>query len=356
MPDEALAHFREAMRARRASCEAEWDERFEAYARDASRRSATELELAIAGRAARRLGRGAAARSTPDDRHRWPPARRPSTVIQWAAAQVPELVGGSADLAALDADRRSRTAATSQPGDYAGRNIHFGVREHGMGAIVNGLDAARLRARSARTFLNFSDYMQGAVRLAALMKLPSIFVYTHDSIGLGEDGPTHQPIEQLAALRAMPQPQRACGPADANETALAWRFALDADRGARRRSRCRARALPMLEPGRRARRRDRARRLRALRRVLQGAGARRDPDRHRLRGRTLPSAPPTCSRPTGIATRVVSMPCLDRFAEQDEAYRDERAAAGGAARASRSRRPRRSAGTAGWATAATSSA
>jgi transketolase len=146
-------------------------------------------------------------------------------VIQWAAAQVPELVGGSADLA-------SSTLTTIEdggdvlPGEYAGRNIHFGVREHGMGAIVNGLNLHYFRAFGG-TFFNFNDYMKGSVRLAALMGLPAIFVYTHDSIGLGEDGPTHQPVEQLAQLRAMPQ-INVVRPAGANETALAWRFAIAA--------------------------------------------------------------------------------------------------------------------------------
>ena len=124
------------------------------------------------------------------------------TVIQWAAAEVPELVGGSADLApstlTLIADGGSVEA-----GAYDGRNLHFGIREHAMGAIVNGMTLHYLRGYGA-TFFTFSDYMRGSIRLAALMRLPSIFVFTHDSIGLGEDGPTHQPIEQLAGLRAMP--------------------------------------------------------------------------------------------------------------------------------------------------------
>src|SRR3977135_3166661 len=129
-------------------------------------------------------------------------------VIQWAARQVPE-DGGAV-----------------RPGASAARNIHFGVREHGMGAMLNGLNLHYFRAFGG-TFFNFNDYMKGAVRLAALMKLPAIFVYTHDSIGLGEDGPTHQPIEQRAQLRAMPQ-INVVRPAGANETALAWRFAVAA--------------------------------------------------------------------------------------------------------------------------------
>src|SRR5204862_3444566 len=124
------------------------------------------------------------------------------TVLQWAAAKVPELVGGSADLAPSTLTTIDG-ADSVEAGSYGGRNLHFGIREHAMGAIVNGLTLHYLRAYGA-TFLVFSDYMRGSVRLAALMGCPSIFVYTHDSIGLGEDGPTHQPIEQLAGLRAMP--------------------------------------------------------------------------------------------------------------------------------------------------------
>ena len=152
-----------------------------------------------------------------------------------------------------------------------------------MGAIVNGLALHGFRAYGG-TFLTFSDYMRGAVRLSALMKLPSIWVYTHDSIGLGEDGPTHQPIEQLAALRAMPN-VNVVRPADANETALAWRFALrnseDADG-------VRALAPEPADPRSRGdpRRRDRARRLRAARRRRRRPRA--DPDRDRLGGLAVP--------------------------------------------------------------------
>src|SRR5205085_11023688 len=142
---------------------------------------------------------------------------------QWAAKVVPQLVGGSAELASSNLTD-SKDGGDVGPGSYEGRNIHFGVREHGMGAIVNGLGLQGLRAYGG-TFLIFSDYMRAAVRLSALMKLPSIFVWTHDSIGLGEDGPTHQAIEQLAGLRAMPR-LKVVRPADANETALGWRYAL----------------------------------------------------------------------------------------------------------------------------------
>ncbi len=161
-------------------------------------------------------------RFSPDDD---PIATRKASeaAIQWAAKAVPHLIGGSADLATSN-NTDIDDAGDVEKGSYGGRNLRFGVREHGMGAIVNGLSLHGFRAYGA-TFLTFSDYMRGALRLSALMKLPSIWVYTHDSIGLGEDGPTHQPIEQLAGLRAMPR-LNVVRPADANETVLGWRFAL----------------------------------------------------------------------------------------------------------------------------------
>jgi transketolase len=113
-------------------------------------------------------------------------------------------------------------AGDFQPDDYAGRNLHFGVREHAMAASVNGMTVSNIRAFGA-TFFNFSDYMRPSIRLAALMQAPSIFIFTHDSIGLGEDGPTHQPIEQLASLRAMPN-LIVLRPGDANEVVEAWKI------------------------------------------------------------------------------------------------------------------------------------
>lgn len=135
---------------------------------------------------------------------------------------VPWLVGGSADLATSDRTRlKFDGAGDFQPGSYGGRNLHFGVREHGMAAALNGMAVSKLRPFGG-TFLNFSDYMKPSVRLAALMEIPVIFVYTHDSIALGEDGPTHQPIEQLASLRAVPH-LVLLRPADANEVVEAWK-------------------------------------------------------------------------------------------------------------------------------------
>ncbi len=155
-------------------------------------------------------------------------------VLTAIAPILPELWGGSADLAEsnnttpegqpsfLPEDRQSKAF----PGGPYGRVLHFGIREHAMGSILNGIALHGGTRPYGGTFLTFSDYMRGAVRLAAIMKLPVTYVWTHDSIGLGEDGPTHQPIEQLAALRAIPGLD-VVRPADANETAVAWRTILE---------------------------------------------------------------------------------------------------------------------------------
>ncbi|MEJ2413428.1 MAG: transketolase [Anaerolineales bacterium] len=146
-------------------------------------------------------------------------------VINHLAGQIPELLGGSADLAPsnktwIDGE------PDFQPGRYQGRNFHFGVREHAMGAIINGMALHGGLIPYGGTFLVFSDYLRPALRLAALSHIPDIWVFTHDSIGLGEDGPTHQPVEHLAALRAIPH-LVLIRPADANETAQAWKFAIN---------------------------------------------------------------------------------------------------------------------------------
>jgi transketolase len=146
-------------------------------------------------------------------------------VLNAFAQNIPWLIGGSADLATSNKTTlKFEGAGDFKAGNDAGRNLHFGVREHVMGASVNGMTVSSIRAYGA-TFFNFSDYMRPSMRLAALMQIPSIFVFTHDSIGLGEDGPTHQPIEQLASLRAMPN-MIVLRPGDANEVVEAWRVIL----------------------------------------------------------------------------------------------------------------------------------
>jgi transketolase len=192
VPDEVLAHYREAVD-RGKEWQAEWEDRLKAYVA-AEPDLGAELQRRFDGRLPDGWDKDVPKFHVDDGM--MATRKTSAKVIQWAAAQLPELVGGSADLS-------SSTLTTIEdggdvlPGEYAGRNIHFGVREHGMGAIVNGLNLHYFRAFGG-TFFNFNDYMKGAVRLAALMGLPAIFLYTHDSIGLGEDGPTHQPVEQLA--------------------------------------------------------------------------------------------------------------------------------------------------------------
>src|SRR5512146_51303 len=147
-----------------------------------------------------------------------------SSVENAIAKQVPWFLGGSADLAPS-----TKTLITGagdfESDDYRGRNFHFGIREHAMRAILNGMSLSKLRVFGS-TFLIFSDYMRPAIRLSALMDQPVICVFTHDSIGLGEDGPTHQPIEQLMSLRMIPR-MVVIRPADANEAAEAWRVAME---------------------------------------------------------------------------------------------------------------------------------
>ena len=147
-----------------------------------------------------------------------------SKVLNAIAKKIPWLLGGAADL---EPSTKTNIAGSGsfKKGDYTGRNFHFGIREHAMGAIVNGMSLSKLRPFGA-TFFVFADYMRPAIRLAALMAQPSIFIYTHDSIGLGEDGPTHQPIEHLAALRAIPNLD-VIRPADANELSVLWKYILE---------------------------------------------------------------------------------------------------------------------------------
>ncbi len=146
-------------------------------------------------------------------------------VINALAAKVPELIGGSADLAPSTKTWMDGFPAF-EPETPGGRNFHFGVREHAMGAIVNGMAVHGGVIPFGATFLTFADYMREPIRLSALSHYPSIWVFTHDSIGVGEDGPTHQPVEQLASLRAIPN-LTVIRPADANETAAAWKVAIE---------------------------------------------------------------------------------------------------------------------------------
>jgi len=150
-------------------------------------------------------------------------------ILQALASQLPNLIGGSADLAPSTKTFLKGFASLGRD-SFAGRNIHFGIREHAMGAILNGMSLHGGVIPYGGTFFVFSDYMRPPIRLAALMKQPVIYVYTHDSIFVGEDGPTHQPVEHLAALRCIPN-LTVIRPADATETAVAWMVALESKKG-----------------------------------------------------------------------------------------------------------------------------
>ena len=219
VPDDALAHFRESIE-RGQAAQADWQKRFEAYA-------TAHPDLAA-------LWKQVMSGDLPDG---WdadlpvfgadekPLATRVSSgrVINAIAGKLPNLIGGAADLApSTDTLMKGIADFGAQPG---GRNMHFGIREHGMGSALNGMALHGGIIPFGATFLIFSDYMRPPIRLACLMEQRVIYVYTHDSIGLGEDGPTHQPVEQLSALRAIPH-MTVIRPCDGNETVEAWRAAL----------------------------------------------------------------------------------------------------------------------------------
>ena len=330
VPPGVLERTRE-LRERGAAWGAEWDERYAAWA-EAHPESAALLhrlkrrempaDLADALPTFEADAKGVATRSAS------------GKVINALAPVLPELWGGSADLAGSNNTTISSAPSVgpevAEVGEwstdpYAGRVLHFGIREHGMGAIMNGIAADRLTRVFGGTFLTFSDYMRGSVRVAALSRLPVTYVWTHDSIGLGEDGPTHQPIEHLAALRAMPGLD-VVRPADANETVAAWQTILgNTDRPA-------ALALtrqnvPVFPRGDDA---DSGQRWGSTEGVARGGYVLLDaegatPDvvligtgsevQLAVEARTLLAA-------DGIDARVVSLPCLEWFEEQDEAYRD----------------------------------
>jgi len=217
---EALANWR-TMTDRGARLEAEWQKRYDAW-KAANPEDGKELERRLRGDLAE--GWEALIPTFTADNGSVASRAASGIVLNAIAPKVPELVGGSADLAS-STNTIVKGAPSITPESYAGRNFHFGIREHGMGAVMNGMSVHGGFIPYGATFLIFSDYMRPAVRLASVMKRHVIYVYTHDSIGLGEDGPTHQPIEQLSTLRAIPG-FTLIRPADASETAEAWRAAL----------------------------------------------------------------------------------------------------------------------------------
>jgi transketolase len=313
VPPEALEHFRHAVE-RGVAAQDDWNERFAAY-QQAHPDNAAEFERLVNGQLPE--GWDAEVPIYPASDSMTATRKTGHEVLQWAAAQVPELVGGSADLAPSTLTHID-AAEDVEGGAYSGRNLHFGIREHAMGAIVNGLTLHYLRGYGS-TFLTFSDYMKGSIRLAALMRLPSIFVFTHDSIGLGEDGPTHQPIEHLVALRAVPN-LSVIRPGDANETALAWHHAISSTDHPCALVLSRQ-GMPTWNPEDVP---DDAIERGAY--VLRESSTAPEPPQVILIGTgselhiCIKAAAQLEDR--GLATRVVSMPCMDHFAEQPRAYRD----------------------------------
>jgi len=301
VPDEVLAHFRECV--------------------DRGRRSYEEWEERSGGWSGFEMPEGWDADMptfSPRDAPMMATRKAGNESLQWAARAVPHLVGGSADLAPSTL-QVIKDGGTVEAGAYVGRNLHFGIREHNMGATVNGLVLSGFRAYGS-TFLIFSDYMKGAIRLASVMRIPSIWIFTHDSIGLGEDGPTHQPIEQLAMMRAQPN-LYVVRPAGANETAQAYRFALRQTETPTAIVLTRQ-GVPVWRPS-------------GVPKTAVERGA--YVLRESFKGRDeLPdliligtgSEVHLCNQAAamleaeGIATRLVSMPCMERFAEEDQAYRD----------------------------------
>ncbi|GAB3124715.1 transketolase [Streptomyces calidiresistens] len=314
---EVLEHVRGA-RARGRALRAEWEERLAAW-QEANPERAAEWERIRAGR----LPEGWE-KALPSFEPGKDVATRKASgqVLKDLGAVIPELWGGSADLAGsnnttIDAGSSFLPEGNSLPSaDPYGRTIHFGIREHAMGSTMNGIALHGNTRVYGGTFLVFSDYMRPAVRLAALMELPVTYVWTHDSIGLGEDGPTHQPVEHLAALRAIPG-LNVVRPADANETAIAWREILrrHGERSAPHALALTRQNVPTYEVDE-----DTARggyvRAEAEggepRVILIGTGSEVQ----------LAMAAREELQAAGIPTRVVSMPCVEWFQEQTQAYRD----------------------------------
>ncbi|MHB8628779.1 MAG: transketolase [Aggregatilineales bacterium] len=312
VPDEVLTYWRTALR-RGAQQQGEWEACIARYT-DAYPDLANEFRQALAGK-------------LPDgwdsDLPTWDsgtavaPRAASGKVLEALAARIPTLVGGSADLSVSN-QTRPRNMHDVRPGNFHGQYIHFGIREHAMAATLNGLTLHGGLFPYAGTYLVFSDYMRGAMRVAALMKIPVTFVLTHDSVSVGEDGPTHQPVEQIAALRCIPG-LLVIRPADANETVAAWHYTLT------HRNRPVAlllarHNLPVLPGTKQGANAGLARGAYVLADAQVG-----QPDMILIgAGSEVSTVMVARDRLTnqGYKVRVVSMPCWELFEEQEVAYRD----------------------------------
>lgn len=327
VPDGVANHFREGVAKRGADLRQQWNELFKNY----SQRFpdlAEQLNL---------MQRGELPGNWDKDLPNFPAdakgvASRESSgkTLNALAKNIPWLIGGSADLAKSNKTNLEFTGAGEfLPGEHAGRNIHYGVREHAMAAAMSGMALSKLRPFGG-TFFNFSDYNKPAIRLAALMELPVIYVFTHDSIGLGEDGPTHQPIEQLAGLRAVPN-LLVLRPGDANEVVEAYKVALRHSHGPVAMVLSRQ-AMPTLDRTKFAPASGVAKGAYVLsdatggkpEAILIGTGTEL----------SLCVAAQEKLAAEGIKARVVSMPCWELFERQDAAYKENVLPAGITARVS----------------------
>ncbi len=313
VPDGVKEHFAAGIGSRGAELRAAWEERLGGLGGDVA------AEIDAIQRRQLPDGWGAAIPSFDDDEKGIATRKASNQVENAVAERIPWLLAGSADLTDSTSVRLDIDGAGDlEPGSFGGRQLHYGIREHEAAAISNGLSLSKLRPLWS-TYLTFSDYARPAIRLSALMELPVIHLFTHDSIGLGEDGPTHQPVEQLASLRAVPGLD-VIRPADANEVAEAWRVGLDRTHQPVALVLTRQN-VPVIDRSRYAP----AEGLRRGGYVLADADG-GDPDLILIATGSevaLALAAHEELSADGVRSRVVSLPCWELFERQDEAYRDE---------------------------------
>jgi len=317
VPDGVAEAFNAAIAQRGKAAREAWESDFERYRR-AFPKEAAEFDLLRQGKLAE--GWDAEVPSFPADAKGIASRDAGGKVLNAIAPRVPMLIGGAADLSpSTKTNLTFEGAGSFEADDHAGRNMHFGVREHAMGSIANGMALSYLRPYTA-TFLVFADYMRAPIRLASIMEVPVVFVFTHDSIGVGEDGPTHQPIEHLATLRAIPGLDT-IRPGDANETAVAWKVALSHTHEPCALILSRQ-ALPTIDRSKYAS----ADGLRKGAYVLADAKAGGDPEIILIATGSevsLAVAAHEQLAADGVRSRVVSMPSWYLFEKQDRAYRDQ---------------------------------
>jgi len=316
VPEGVKQRFAEGVGRRGAELRAEWEGRLAEYAQQSPGLAA---EIEAMQRRELPDGWDAEIPSFEPDEKGIATRKASSQVENAVAARLPWLLAGSADLTDSTSVRLSVDgAADFEPGSYDGRQLHYGIREHEAAAISNGLSLSKLRPLWS-TYLTFSDYARPAIRLSALMELPVIHVFTHDSIGLGEDGPTHQPVEQLASLRAIPGLD-VIRPADANEVAVAWRVALDRHRQPVALVLTRQ-SVPVFDRSKYAS----AEGLRRGGYVLADSDG-GDPEVILIATGSdvaLALAAYEELKSESVRSRVVSLPCWELFDRQDQAYRDQ---------------------------------